>query len=113
MTTQIAGMEEQRKTDHEAFLATKADDEDAVQLLQTAKEAISKFYEEKKESFLQQDPDFAVSEDQAPSSDFSGSHSRKGENKGVVSLMTFFNKTTVKETFVILSVESEVIRQTC
>jgi len=34
MTTQIAGMEEQRKSDHEAFLVTKSDDEGAIGLLQ-------------------------------------------------------------------------------
>jgi hypothetical protein len=88
MATQIAGMEEQRKLDHEKFLATKSDDEGAINLLEMAKEAISKFYKDKKESFLQQGPDFAVSEDQAPSADFSGRESRKGEAKGVISLMT-------------------------
>jgi len=89
MATQIAGMEEQRKLDHEGFLATKSDDEGAIELLNAAKNAIAKFYKDKKkESLLQQGPDFAVSEDEAPSADFNGRESRKGEAKGVISLMT-------------------------
>jgi len=89
MATQIAGMEEQRKLDHESFLATKSDDEGALELLGAAKQAIAKFYQDKKkESLLQAGPDFEVSEDQAPSADFNGRESRKGEAKGVLSLMT-------------------------
>jgi len=88
VTTQIAGMEEQRKSDHEVFLEAKSDDQNAIELLEAAKEAISKFYVEKQASSLLQDPDFAVSEDQAPPADFSIGHNRKGESKGVVSLMT-------------------------
>merc|ERR1719281_2396634 len=93
--TQMEAMTKQRKQENEAFKNAKKDDQDAIALLEAAKDAISKYYKENKIEMgeiqgsvkLLQKP-FAVSEDQAPDASFSDSGSRKGETKGVISLMT-------------------------
>jgi ribosomal protein S15P/S13E len=89
--TQMEAMTKQRKQENEAFKNAKKDDQDAIALLEAAKDAISKYYKENKIEMgpvqLLQKP-FAVSEDQAPDATFSDSGSRKGETKGVISLMT-------------------------
>jgi ribosomal protein S15P/S13E len=93
--TQMEAMTKQRKQENEAFKNAKKDDQAAIALLEAAKDAISKYYKENKIEMgeiqgsvkLLQKP-FAVSEDQAPDATFTDSGSRKGETKGVISLMT-------------------------
>merc|ERR1712137_524944 len=89
---------DERKEENEAYLKAKKDDEDALDLLKQAKKALSKYYKKNdidmgkiqgSVKLLQEDPEFAVSEDQAPDATFSSKGSRKGESKGIVSMMTY------------------------
>jgi len=88
VTAQMAGMEKQRKEENDEYNVAKTDDTAAIELLQRAKDVLSKYYKENKIEMLQAGPDFAVSQDQAPDASFSSKGSRKGESKGIVSLMT-------------------------
>jgi hypothetical protein len=94
VTAQMEAMAKQRKEEHEAFQAKKSDDEGAIELLEMAKKALTKYYKENKLPVLLQGikhkkggPDFARSEDAAPEFEFSDKGSRSGESKGIVSLM--------------------------
>merc|ERR1719316_1178507 len=88
-------MTKQRKQENEAFKNAKKDDQDAIALLEAAKDALTKYYKNNKIEMgeiqgsvkLLQKP-FAVSEDQAPDATFSDKGARKNESKGVVGLMT-------------------------
>merc|ERR1719473_543929 len=91
VTAQMEAMEKQRKEENEAFLAKKSDDEGAIELLEMAKKALSKYYKENKLPVLlgvKQGPDFKRSEDAAPEFEFSDKGKRSGESKGIVSLMS-------------------------
>ena len=93
----------ERKEENEAFKQGKKDDQDAITLLEAAKDALTKFYTENKlemgkiqggesGAFVQvfgSEPEFEVSEDQAPDASFSHKGARKGESKGIVSLMSY------------------------
>merc|ERR1719263_2054065 len=91
----MEAMTKQRNQENEAFLAAKKDDQDAIALLEAARDALSKYYKKNKIEMgpiqgsvkLLQKP-FAVSEDQAPDATFSNKGSRKHETKGVLQLMT-------------------------
>jgi len=97
---QIKDMEEQRVSEHEAFKEAKADDEAAIELLGQAIEALSKFY--KKEgvemgpiqgsSKLLQEPEFQVSQWQAPDATFSDKGKRKNQSKGIISILTMLKE---------------------
>merc|ERR1719162_1542693 len=90
VTAQMEAMEKQRKEENEAFLAKKSDDAGAIELLEMAKKALTKYYKENKLPVLlgvKQGPDFKRSEDAAPEFEFSGKGKRSGESKGIVSLM--------------------------
>jgi len=97
VTAQMEAMTKQRNEENEAFLAAKKDDQDAIALLEAARDALSKYYKKNKiemgpiqgsvKGALVQKP-FAVSEDQAPDATFSNKGSRKNETKGVLQLMT-------------------------
>jgi len=92
----IKAMKKTRKEENEEFLQAKKDDQDAIKLLVEARKFLKDYYEKNKiplgkvqdGSFVQQGPEFEVPEDQAPDADFSGKGSRKGEAKGIVSMMT-------------------------
>jgi len=90
----IVDMKAERKAENEEFLQAKKDDEEAIVLLSQAKDAISDFYKKnsielgKLQNFLQQGPEFEKSEDQAPDADFSDKGHRKGESKGVISILS-------------------------
>jgi len=88
VTAQMEGMEKQRKEENDEYNVAKTDDNAAIDLLQRAKDVLSKYYKENKIEMLQAGPDFAVSKDQAPDASFSSNGSRKGESKGIVSLMS-------------------------
>jgi hypothetical protein len=86
-------MEEQRTAENQAFKAAKKDDEDAIALLEEAKAKLSEYYVKNEIELgpiqgLIQQPEFDVSPDQAPDATFSGKGKRKGESKGIISILT-------------------------
>jgi len=81
---EIKEMEDTRKEENDDFKEAKSDDENAIKLLEKAKEALAEYY--KKNAFLQ-GPDFKVSEDQAPEFKLSDKSKRKNESSGIVGLM--------------------------
>lgn len=94
-------MSEQRDTDHAAFLKGKSDDEAAASLLESTIQVLGAYEEAhpaEKKSFLQKahrrvaikqhEPEFAVSEDQAPELEFKDLDSNGQENNGVVAILT-------------------------
>merc|ERR1719230_2487804 len=95
---QIVEMEDQRKEENQLFLEAKSDDEGAIELLEQAKAALSKFYVDNKiemgpvqgsvKGVLLQEPEFQISEDQAPDATFSHKGHRKNESKGIISILT-------------------------
>merc|ERR1719277_1573733 len=95
----IAEMKKQRAEEHEAFQHAKKEDEDSVDLLKQARTALTAY--SKKNGidmgpiqgsvngvFLNQEPKFEVSADQAPEANFAGKGSRKQQTKGIVGLMS-------------------------
>jgi len=89
----------ERIAENEAFLKAKGDDEKAIELLTSAKNKFTAFYTKNeinmgpiqgsvKGVFAQEDPEFAISEDQAPDAEFSDKGARKGQSKGIVSILT-------------------------
>jgi hypothetical protein len=96
---QIAKMEDQRIEENQVFLAAKSDDQAAIELLVEARKALRSYFDKNdielgpvqgsvKGAAFNQEPEFAVSADQAPDASFSGKGKRKGESKGIVSIMT-------------------------
>jgi len=89
-------MTQQRTDENAVFLQAKKDDQDAIQLLASARSALTAFYTNHSielgplQNFflVQQGPNFTVSEDQAPEATFSGKGHRKVESKGIVQLLT-------------------------
>merc|ERR1712187_78118 len=89
---------DERKKENDAYLAAKKDDEDAIALLEQARKALAKYYKKNdikmgpiqgSVKMLQADPEFEISEDQAPDATFSHKGSRGLESKDIVSLMTY------------------------
>jgi len=93
---QIKQMEDERTTEHEDFQNTKKDDEQAIELLEKAKEVLSSYYKKNDvdmgpvqgSSKLLQEPEFEVSADQAPDATFADKGSRKNQGKGIISILT-------------------------
>merc|ERR1719434_337820 len=81
-----------REEENAKFLENKEYDEEAIKILNTAKDALAAWYEKHDENvklgLAQQGPEFAVSEDQAPDATFTAHGNRKGEAKGVVALVS-------------------------
>merc|ERR1719401_98080 len=88
-----------RKEENEEFLNAKKEDQEAIDLLMAARDALTKFYKKNKVDMgpiqgsvkgasFAQEPEFEVSADQAPDADFSGKGKRKHESKGIVQMMT-------------------------
>jgi len=80
-----ATMNTTRQTEHDDFNQARTDDKGALDLMNRAKEAVSKFYKEN--TFLQEDPEFEKGEDEAPDAKFSDKGSHKNEAGGVIKLM--------------------------
>jgi hypothetical protein len=78
-------MEATRIAENGEFKQAKEDDETAIEVLEKAKEALTKFY--KKNAALVQKGPFEVSKDQAPDASFSSAGSNKNESGGITSLM--------------------------
>merc|ERR1719277_984012 len=95
----IAEMKKQRAEEHEAFKHAKKEDEATVDLLKQARTALTAYSKKNGVDmgpiqgsvagvFLNQEPTFEVSEDQAPEANFAGKGSRKRETEGIVGLMS-------------------------
>jgi len=82
---EIKAMEDTRTQENDDYKEAKQDDENGIELLKNAKDALSKFYDEN--TFLQE-PEFDVSEDQAPDFQLSDKGNRKQQSKGIIGLMT-------------------------
>merc|ERR1719172_589264 len=74
-----------RTAENAAFTGAKQDDLDAIELLGQAIEALSAYGSN---NALLQQPEFAVSEDQAPDATFSSKDNYKDAQGGIVSLLT-------------------------
>jgi len=89
-----------REEENAAFLAAKKEDQGAIDLLMAARTALGAYYANRSVAMgevqgsvkgaaaLLQQPVFNVSADQAPEADFTGKGHRKGEAKGIVSILT-------------------------
>jgi hypothetical protein len=94
----IKDINAERKAENEAYLQAKKDDEDALALLEKAKEVFAKFYEKNgvkmgpiqgSVKLLQEEPVFERSEDDAPDATFSSKGNNKNKSKGVLSLFQY------------------------
>jgi len=94
----IADIKDERKEEHDAYNEAKADDEAAVKLLEEAKAVFVKFYKEQgikmgpiqgSVKFLQEEPVFERSADDAPDATFSNKGNNKGASKGIISLFQY------------------------
>merc|ERR1719207_249245 len=93
---QIEEMEIARKAEHDEFKIAKKDDEDAIALLEKAKKVLGEYYEKEGidmgpiegSSKLLQEPEFAISADQAPDATFKEKGHRKNQSKGIISILT-------------------------
>jgi len=90
---------ETRGSENEAFLKSKSDDQDAIDLLIAARGHITLYYKKNgidmgpiqgsvKGLALAQQPNFEISADQAPDTVFSNKGQRKDETKGIVQILT-------------------------
>mmetsp|Transcript_101965 Transcript_101965/g.323991 ORF Transcript_101965/g.323991 Transcript_101965/m.323991 type:complete len:455 (-) Transcript_101965:75-1439(-) len=98
---QMAAMTTQRTAENQEFLSEKQADQDAIALIAQAKAVLSKYYKENKIEMgpiqgsvkglaLVQghEPEFNISQFQAPDATFSDKGSRKLESKDIASIMT-------------------------
>merc|ERR1719265_1769289 len=95
----MSDITDERKAEHDAYLAAKKDDEDAKKLLEEAKEVFTKYYKENDikmgpiqgsvKGLLQEDPAFARSADDAPDATFSKKGNNKLQGKDIVSLFDY------------------------
>merc|ERR1719146_484459 len=74
-----------REAENQAFTAAKQDDLNAIELLGQAIEALSAYGSN---NALLQQPEFEVSEDQAPDATFSAKDSHADAQNGIVALLT-------------------------
>mmetsp|Transcript_127134 Transcript_127134/g.368062 ORF Transcript_127134/g.368062 Transcript_127134/m.368062 type:complete len:726 (-) Transcript_127134:88-2265(-) len=87
-----------RTEENDAFLTAKKEDQDAIDLLMAARDALESYYanhtvamgevQGSVKGALIQQPEFDVSADQVPDADFTDKGHRKGEAKGIVSILT-------------------------
>jgi len=99
----------ERKAENAEFLQSKEDDQKVIKLLAKARTVLMKYYKKndidlgpiqagQKDLVLEQeDPEFAISADQAPEAVFSGKGKRKNETKGIVSIMTMLIEDVADE----------------
>merc|ERR1719163_670948 len=78
-----------RTAENEAFAGAKQDDLNAIELLGQAIEALSAYGSN---NALLQQPEFAVSEDQAPDATFSSKDSHKDAQGGIIQLLTMIKE---------------------
>merc|ERR1719247_3361088 len=99
---EVAEMEATRTAENGAFLQAKSDDEAAAGLLGVAIGHMSAFYKNEgietgpiqgSINLLQKkQPEFDVSEDQAPDATFTSGDKSAGESKGIISIMTMLKE---------------------
>lgn len=88
----------QRTSENQAFLNAKDEDQKAIDLLMSARDAIARYYKKNnidmgplqggvKDLAMLQQPDFEVSADQAPDAVFSSEGKRKHESKGILQII--------------------------
>jgi len=99
----------ERKEENAEFLKSKEDDQKVIKLLAKARTVLMKYYKKndidlgpiqagQKDLVLEQeDPEFAISADQAPEAVFSDKGKRKNETKGIVSIMTMLIEDVADE----------------
>jgi len=110
----LAEMTQLRADDHDAFQQAKSDDESAIELLSNAIGKLSSYAESNaidtgklEEARFLQEPEFEVSEDQAPDAQFSGKDSHKQEGKGIVSILTMLKEDLTLEVSNAVKAEKE------
>jgi len=92
-------LQQVRKGENQEFLQAKSDDQEAIDMLMEARDALSSFYRNHSVTMgpiqgsvkglaLAQQPEFEVSADQGPEAVFSSRDKRKNEAKGIVQLLT-------------------------
>jgi len=90
----------ERKEENDAYLAAKKDDEDAIELLEKARDVMAKYYKEAgiemgpiqgsvKGALLQEEPVFERSADDAPDATFSNKGNNKNASKNILSLFAY------------------------
>jgi len=116
---EMAEMLKTRTAEHKAFQTSRSDDEAAIELLTTAKDALTSYYSNHSVAMgpiqgsvklFSEEPAFARSKDDAPEAEFSGKGSHKGESKGIVSILTMIIEDLVDE--VKNGVKDEISTQT-
>lgn len=95
----VAEISKQRKEEHAAFLHAKDEDEQTIDLLTQAKDALMKYYKDNGiemgplqrsvQGALVQEPVFERDEDDAPDAIFSDKGKRKGQTKSVLTLLQY------------------------
>jgi len=79
ITTQIGDMESERKEENQVFITAKDDDQKAIDLLKEARDKLGEYYAANSLMQTKAEP--------LPEAKFSDKNSRKGESKGIVSLL--------------------------
>jgi hypothetical protein len=99
----------ERKAENAEFKKSKEDDQKVIALLAEARTALTKYYKKndikmgkiqagvKDLTLAQEEPEFAISEDQAPEAVFSNKGKRKNESKDIVSIMTMLIEDVADE----------------
>jgi len=94
----IKDITKERKEENEAYLAAKKDDEDAIELLEKARDVMAKYYKEAgidmgpiqgSVKLLQEEPVFERSADDAPDATFSDKGNNKNASKNILSLFAY------------------------
>jgi hypothetical protein len=95
VVAEIAQMQAEREAGNAAFLHAKTEDQDAIALLLSAKTALSSYFSNNTIDMgplqlvqKKQEPEFAISQDQAPDAIFKDKDSNAGQSKGIVSILT-------------------------
>lgn len=91
-----------RNAESEAHIQAMKDDSDAVELIGKAIVSLTKFYKSNKLPLnlaqKKEDPKYAVDEDKAPETSFSGDYGgRKGESGGIISILGMLKEDTENE----------------
>jgi hypothetical protein len=89
----LAQMKADREAEKLAYEEARRDDEAAIELLEKATKALASYFvkngidENMEKALIQEEPEFKVSEDQAPETEFSGHNDNQGQTKGIVSML--------------------------
>jgi len=97
--TEMKELLDNRNEENAQFKQALKDDVDAVDLLDKAIVALSKFYKKNKIplGLAQKDPEYSVDQDKAPETTFSGGGARKGESTGLIAILSMLKEDVEKE----------------